>query len=183
MIAASILGAPAHAIEPPAEATGGFRQDALRRVEDLGRSEEAGPKADSHAQQLLYRWRTCVQCHPREALDIHTTRTETGCRGCHGPDPIPSTHHDDSPTHLARRHADVCEDCHEGAHPSFATYVVHDPNPAALSTRESFPALFYAFWSMIALAVASLGVFLPHTVLWAVRERLPVGRGGRRVED
>jgi hypothetical protein len=39
-----------------------------------------------------------------------------------------------------------------------------------LSTRETFPVLFYVFWFMVALAVGTFLVFLPHTVLWGLRE-------------
>ena len=41
-----------------------------------------------------------------------------------------------------------------------------------LSTRETFPALFYAFWFMVALAVGTFVTFLPHTALWGIREVL-----------
>jgi hypothetical protein len=71
-----------------------------------------------------------------------------------------------------RRHAYVCSKCHEGSSASFASYVVHAPNPAMLSTRESFPLLFYAFWFMVALAASTFAAFLPHTAMWGLREVL-----------
>ena len=37
-------------------------------------------------------------------------------------------------------------------------------------TMKSFPVLFYAFWIMIAIAVGTFVVFLPHTILWGIRE-------------
>ena len=69
-----------------------------------------------------------------------------------------------------RRHAYVCAKCHEGASASYATYVVHAPNPSLASTRKSFPVLFYAFWIMIVIAVGTFLVFLPHTISWGIRE-------------
>jgi hypothetical protein len=48
--------------------------------------------------------------------------------------------------------------------------VVHSPNPALASTQKTFPLLFYVFWFMVALAVGTFAVFLPHTALWGVRE-------------
>jgi hypothetical protein len=72
-----------------------------------------------------------------------------------------------------RRHAFVCAKCHEGANRSFASYVNHEPNPAALSTRISFPLLFYVFWMMAAIAVGTFAAFLPHAFMWGLRELLP----------
>jgi hypothetical protein len=47
---------------------------------------------------------------------------------------------------------------------------VHTPNPSLSGTKKSFPVLFYAFWAMIVIAVGTFAVFLPHTILWGVRE-------------
>ena len=69
-----------------------------------------------------------------------------------------------------RRHAYVCAKCHEGAGASFAAYLVHAPNPALITTKKSAPALFYAFWIMVGIAVLTFLVFLPHTILWGIRE-------------
>jgi hypothetical protein len=71
-----------------------------------------------------------------------------------------------------RRHAYVCAKCHEGSSASFASYVTHPPNPAQVSALKSFPVLFYVFWFMVALAVGTFLVFLPHTALWGIREFL-----------
>jgi hypothetical protein len=75
-----------------------------------------------------------------------------------------------SPFNRIRKHAYVCAKCHEGAGVSFASYVVHTPNPVMASTRKSFPVLFYVFWAMAALAVGTFLVFLPHTAAWGIRE-------------
>jgi len=64
----------------------------------------------------------------------------------------------------------VCSKCHEGASASYASYVVHEPNPAMVGTLTSFPLLFYVFWFMVVLAVGTFLVFLPHTLVWGIRE-------------
>jgi hypothetical protein len=69
-----------------------------------------------------------------------------------------------------RRHAYVCGKCHQGANASYASYIVHTPFPSLAGTRTTFPVLFYAFWIMVAIAVGTLLVFLPHTILWGIRE-------------
>ncbi|NIO08621.1 MAG: hypothetical protein GTN46_04735, partial [Gammaproteobacteria bacterium] len=37
-------------------------------------------------------------------------------------------------------------------------------------TLKTFPVLFYAFWIMIVIAVGTFALFLPHTILWGIRE-------------
>ena len=69
-----------------------------------------------------------------------------------------------------RKHAYICAKCHEGASVSFASYVVHTPNPALADTRTTFPVLFYVFWAMAAIAIGTFVIFLPHTALWGIRE-------------
>jgi hypothetical protein len=69
-----------------------------------------------------------------------------------------------------RKHAYVCAKCHEGANASYASYLVHTPNPALAATQKTFPLLFYVFWFMIVLAGGTFAVFLPHTALWGIRE-------------
>ena len=69
-----------------------------------------------------------------------------------------------------RRHAYVCAKCHEGASASYASYVIHAPNPALASTFKTFPLLAYVFWFMVALAVGTFLVFLPHTAIWGILE-------------
>lgn len=66
----------------------------------------------------------------------------------------------------------MCAKCHEGASASYASYVVHAPNPALASTLKTFPILFYVFWIMVVIAVGTFVIFLPHTILWGIRELL-----------
>jgi len=126
--------------------------------------------ADSHQGIKFYKRRRCEECHAQEAKDLHTVRANLTCRQCHGAEPIASIDHYYSPLNPFRRHAYVCAKCHEGASASYATYVVHTPNPSLTGTLKTFPVLFYAFWIMIAIAVGTFAVFLPHTILWGVRE-------------
>ena len=126
--------------------------------------------ADSHWGVKFYQRRRCEECHIRETRDIHTTRANLTCRQCHGGEPIASLGHYYSPFNPIRKHAYVCAKCHEGANASYASYVVHTPNPALASTQKTFPLLFYVFWFMIVLAVGTFAVFLPHTALWGIRE-------------
>jgi hypothetical protein len=129
--------------------------------------------ADSHWGLKFYERLTCVSCHPRQARNLHKRRAKITCRQCHGPEPIAGLKHYYSKMSPRRRHAFICAKCHEGATVSFATYVVHEPNPTDLYTRRSFPLLFYVFWMMAAIAVGTFAAFLPHTFMWGLREFLP----------
>ncbi len=126
--------------------------------------------ADAHRDLKFYAFLTCVACHAEEAKDIHTTRGNLTCRQCHGGEPIASIAHYYSPLNPVRRYAYVCSKCHEGASASFATYVVHQPDPGALETRKTFPSLFYADWFMHLLIVGTLGFFVAHTAVWVSKE-------------
>lgn len=126
--------------------------------------------ADSHAGIQFYAGRRCEDCHIEQTRDIHTVRANLTCRQCHGGEPIASSNHYYSPMNPIRRHAYVCAKCHEGASASFASYVVHSPLPSLAATKTSFPILFYAFWIMVGIAVVTFVFFLPHTILWGIRE-------------
>ena len=126
--------------------------------------------ADSHWGIKFYENRRCEECHVEQTRDLHTDRANLTCRQCHGGEPIPSINHYFSPMNPIRKHAYVCAKCHEGAGASFAGYVVHVPNPSDVGTLKTFPVLFYVFWFMVFVAVGTFVVFLPHTVLWGIRE-------------
>jgi hypothetical protein len=128
--------------------------------------------ADSHQGIKFYQYLRCQYCHINETKDIHTVRANLTCRQCHGGEPIASIQHIWSPLNPIRRHGYVCAKCHEGASASFASYVIHEPNPALASTLESFPLLAYVFWFMVVLAAGTFLVFLPHTAMWGIRELL-----------
>jgi len=129
--------------------------------------------ADSHWGLKFYERLACTKCHPRQARNLHYIRAKITCRQCHGPEPIAGLKHYYSKMNSRRRHAFVCAKCHEGANRSFATYINHEPSPVALSTRQSFPLLFYVFWMMAAIAVGTFAAFLPHAFMWGLREFLP----------
>lgn len=139
--------------------------------------------ADSHWNLPFYEFRRCTDsgCHPGKERNLHSIRSNITCRQCHGGEPIASIDHYRSPMNLLRRHAYVCAKCHQGANASFATYVIHEPDPTLASTASVFPALSWAFWIMMGIAVLTFALFLPHTVLWGLRElfggRPPKGGG------
>jgi len=126
--------------------------------------------ADSHMGIAFYKEKTCQTCHPEQAKDIHTVRANLTCRQCHGGEPIASIQYFQSPMNPIKRHAYVCAKCHPGASASYAAYVVHEPRPSQASTLKKFPLLAYAFWIMVAIAVGTFVLFLPHTFLWGLRE-------------
>jgi hypothetical protein len=126
--------------------------------------------ADSHQGIKFYKRRRCEECHIEQTRDLHTVRANLTCRQCHGGEPIASIEHYFSPMNPIRRHAYVCAKCHEGSSASYAAYVVHEPNPALASTFKSFPVLSVAFWAMVAIAVSTFALFLPHTIMWGIRE-------------
>jgi len=128
--------------------------------------------ADSHQGIKFYNRRRCEDCHVEQTKDLHMVRANLTCRQCHGKEPIASINHYFSPMNPIRRHAYVCSKCHEGASASYAGYVIHEPNPSLAGTLQTFPVLFYAFWIMIAITVGTFVVFLPHTILWGLRELL-----------
>ncbi len=126
--------------------------------------------ADSHIGIKFYNNRRCEDCHIEQTRDLHTTRANLTCRQCHGGEPIASNDHYYSPMNPMRRHAYVCAKCHPGSNASYAGYVVHEPNPALASTFKNFPVLAVAFWVMVAIAIGTFAMFLPHTIMWGIRE-------------
>lgn len=148
-----------------------------QRGAGISRSDESESRAwnrlflnDSHRGIAFYEYRRCVDCHPGNAQNRHTVRYGITCRQCHGGEPIASINHYFSRLNPIRQHTHVCSKCHSGAKASFALYAVHEPNPARASTIESIPVLFYAFWIMVAIAVLTFALFIPHTFMWIVRE-------------
>jgi hypothetical protein len=126
--------------------------------------------ADSHQGLKFYEELRCDYCHIKETKDIHTVRANITCRQCHGGEPIASIDHYYSLMNPIRKHAYVCAKCHEGANASFASYIIHEPPPGAPATQKSFPALYYAYWLMLLLLLATLGFFIPHSLLVGLRE-------------
>ena len=128
--------------------------------------------ADAHWGLKFYDRRTCVDCHPQEAKNMHSVRLKLTCRHCHGPEPIAGIAHYYSTMNPRRRYAFVCAKCHKGSSFSHATFKIHEPNPAARATLNSFPALSVVFWAMVTIALGTFLVFLPHTFFWGLREFL-----------
>lgn len=128
---------------------------------------------DSHMGIRFYKGRRCEDCHSAAARNIHSVRANISCRQCHGGEPIASIDYYWSPMNPIRRHSYVCAKCHTGANVSYASYLVHEPNPILASTFKTFPILAWAFWIMVGIFVVTFAVFLPHTVLWGIRELFP----------
>ena len=112
----------------------------------------------------------CQKCHIPQTRDLHGLRMGISCVQCHRSQPVAGVYHYYSALNPIRRHAYVCAKCHEGATPSFASYMVHEPNPIVAETRDSFPLFYYAVWVMLILAVGVFVFFLPYTALWWIRE-------------
>jgi len=142
---------------------------------------KASFKPDAHEGVADYSPRSlCNDCHRDHERDIHMSRVGITCVQCHRDDPIAGVYQYYSAMNPIRRHAYVCAKCHEGATPSFATYMVHEPRALALSTLDSFPLLGYATWFMVILAGGVFVFFVPYTALWGVRELIGkmFGRSG-----
>ena len=56
----------------------------------------------------------------------------------------------------------TCAKCHPRAHPGFKGYLTH----ATHYDSKKYPALFFAFWGMTGLLVATFAFFGCHTLLW-----------------
>ncbi len=125
---------------------------------------------DAHAGIRFYQQSTCIECHSRNARSFHPDRVGINCRQCHGAEPIAAINHYYSPMNPIRRHAFVCATCHEGANDLFATYIIHEPAPGALTTKESFPAFFYANWFMVLLLLGTMIFFIPHSLMMFLQE-------------
>jgi hypothetical protein len=134
---------------------------------------------DAHRGLAFYERRRCVDCHIQEARNNrHYVRHGITCRQCHGGEPIASSSHFYSRLNVFRQHTHVCAKCHEGAGMSFALYVVHEPNPAQASTAgHADPVLRLLVHDR--LAVGTFALFLPHTILWGIRELFTKKRGPR----
>ncbi|AOY60364.1 cytochrome c3 family protein [Desulfococcus multivorans] len=128
--------------------------------------------ADSHQGIKFYANLRCEDCHINETHDIHTTRANLTCRQCHGGEPIAGIEHYFSSMNPIRRHAYVCAKCHEGSSVSFASYIVHQPDPGSMGARKNFPALYYTYWFMLVLLIGTLAFFIPHSFLVGLRELL-----------
>ena len=126
--------------------------------------------ADSHYGIKILKLQKCEDCHPEQNRNHHTIRARITCFQCHGREPIAGISHYFSSMNPTRRHSYVCAKCHEGANNSYATYVVHSPNPMAPAALETFPMLFWSFWLIFTVAAGTFAVFLPHTFLWGLRE-------------
>jgi hypothetical protein len=156
----------------------GLRRGALPYSPTAAMVRNRSRLADSHFGLKFYNIQRCETCHPEQARDLHTVRANLTCRQCHGAEPIAGLDHYYSPMNPIRKHAYVCAKCHQGANASFAGYIVHEPLAGSVAARESFPALYYAYWFMFALLVGTLAFFIPHSILVGLRELFGTKRKG-----
>lgn len=126
--------------------------------------------ADSHLGIKFYARRRCEACHVEQTRDIHTVRANLTCRQCHGGEPVASINHYFSPLNPIRKHAYVCAKCHEGASASYASYIVHQPDPGSLEAKKNFPILYYTYVFMLVLLIGTLAFFIPHSLFVGLRE-------------
>jgi hypothetical protein len=198
LIAAALPAAAQTAAGSEEAASGYFRdQDTLpgsyrlylQQPKELGWLWTMGPRqvvlrkasfaADAHEFVADYSpRRLCTDCHKDHTRDLHQSRAGITCVQCHRDKPIAGVFHYYAAMNQIRRHAYVCAKCHEGATPSFASYVVHEPNPLVAGSREEFPLFFYAVWFMLILAGGVFAIFMPYTALWGVRELVGKFTGG-----
>jgi cytochrome b subunit of formate dehydrogenase len=86
------------------------------------------------------------------------------CYDCHGShDILPVTNPRSRLSH--ENIVGTCGKCHTGSHRQFAGYLTH----ATHHDPERYPFLFYTFWGMTSLLVATLLMSGAHTVLWLPR--------------
>lgn len=136
-----------------------------QKISRSSHSMDAHEGVADFSQQVL-----CQKCHIPQTKDLHGLRMGISCVQCHRSQPVAGVYHYYSALNPIRRHAYVCAKCHEGATPSFASYMVHEPNPISSEARSSFPLLYYSVWFMLILAVGVFLFFLPYTALWWIRE-------------
>ncbi len=143
-------------------------------------TKRTGRYADVHRLVKDYSGKIrCTSCHVNKADNLHTVRGNITCRQCHGLDPIAGADFYYAPMNSIRKHAYVCAKCHQGATPSFATFVVHTPAAGDAKTRSSFPTLYYSHYLMLFLIIGVFVVFLPHSILWWIRDWLMNKRRGK----
>lgn len=125
--------------------------------------------------------RNCVACHQAQARNnLHVRKKGIQCAQCHGKSPAFGVDDYSSPVNPIKRHIYVCAKCHDNANAAFASYVIHEPPPFAKETATTFPEMFFVTWMLLVIAVATFAFFLPHTVLWFIRELLLGKRMGEK---
>jgi cytochrome b subunit of formate dehydrogenase len=83
------------------------------------------------------------------------------CYDCHGAHDILALNN--SRSRLSKGNiVATCAKCHPRAHPGFKGYLTH----ATHYDSKKYPALFFAFWGMTGLLVATFAFFGCHTLLW-----------------
>ena len=117
---------------------------------------------------------TCGKCHEKITATYFDTYhgkvatlgyTKTAkCYDCHGAHDILPT--SDPKSHLSRANVvETCQKCHPGANRRFAGYLTH----ATHHDPDKYPILFWVFWGMTGLVIATFFFSGVHTLLWLPR--------------
>jgi len=157
----------------PRQRQGGLQRSGPGTIQDSGSQGRARNRmflSDAHAGIPFYRYKKCEDCHAGAVRNTHAEHAGISCRQCHGQEPVASINHFFSRLNPMRRHAYVCAKCHEGAGASFASFVVHQPGPLSEEAAKEFKALSVVSWGMHGLLLGVFLLFVPHTVLWLLRE-------------
>ncbi|MBI4583287.1 MAG: hypothetical protein HY717_04615 [Planctomycetes bacterium] len=117
----------------------------------------------------------CSHCH----LDLgktyltsyHGKATSLGdhsvavCSSCHGAhDILPKS---DPASRVAPQNLKkTCSKCHEGVNSNFVRFLAH----ADHRDRQRFPEVYFTWLIMTTLLLGVLAVFIPHAILWTIRE-------------
>ena len=132
----------------------------------IRRADEEGFKLDIMTK--------CGRCHEEIAKTYFDTYhgkvsqlgyTKTAkCYDCHGAhDILPIS---DPKSHLSHDNViGTCQKCHSGANRRFAGYLTH----ATHHDPKKYPILFWVFWGMTGLLVATFTLSGVHTLLWLPR--------------
>lgn len=136
-----------------------------------GPVRKSSTKADVHAGvEGFSPPRRCLSCHDGQQNNLHYARTELVCKDCHITRPISGIRNPAASVFEDHRAEKACARCHEGAPAAMGSFVIHERLPWSAETRIDFPALYWATLAMLALSGGVFAVFLPLTLLWAVRE-------------
>jgi cytochrome b subunit of formate dehydrogenase len=159
-------------------------RDSVHELVSEGDEHRGATCTDCHEQHAMtmadddFRQKTidaCSNCHDERGgsfrSSYHGQRHSLGvagdvatCNSCHGDHLILPRSSPDSMIHADNIVA-TCGQCHEGSHPEFTNYIAH----ADRNDRENFPILYWTFWGMTGLILATLALGVLHALLWLIR--------------
>ncbi len=108
-------------------------------------------------------------CHEGLANNVHSKRFDISCVRCHDDKPIVGLQNTNSNLYKSKRASYNCSSCHGQTTAAFASFLIHEPFPLLMSTKDQFPALWYMVWFMVILAGGVFLFFVPFTILNVVK--------------